>query len=204
MADEQLRIRKIGYARVSTDDQNLEMQIKALEEAGCDKIFSEKVSSQAKRRPQYNLMLKMLRPGRVVIVWKLDRLARNAVELLRVAQRFEDEEVELRCLTQPIDTTTAAGKAFFAMTAIWAEFETNLIAERTKEGVRRAQERGVRFGAPLKFKGAKKQRAEDDIRKGKLSLAKIAKRAGISVNTLQKHFPRKERERLRSEGLLDD
>lgn len=141
----------IGYARVSTIDQNLDLQIDALKQAGCDKIFQDEGVSGAKAsRPGLEKLLKRLKQGDVLIVWKLDRLGRSLSHLIDLISHFEDRGVGFTSLSDGIDTTTPIGKLFFHISGAFGEYERNLISERTKAGMAAAKARGVRLGRPPK------------------------------------------------------
>ena len=138
-----------GYARVSTDDQDLTLQRTALTEAGCKRIFQEKASGAKRDRPELARMLEQLRDGDVVVVTRLDRLARSTRDLLDIAERLREASAGLRSIAEPwADTTSPAGRMVLTVFAGIAEFERSLIGERTSTGRRAAQERGVRFGRP--------------------------------------------------------
>jgi DNA invertase Pin-like site-specific DNA recombinase len=132
---------KVGYARVSTRDQNLELQIEALQNSGCEEIFSEKISA-AKERPELEKMISILRKGDVVIVWKLDRLGRSLRHLLNLVTMFREKNVEFVSLNDNIDTTTIHGRLIFNIFASFAEFERELISERTRAGLEAARKKG--------------------------------------------------------------
>ena len=132
---------KIGYARVSTKDQKLEMQTEALQKAGCEKIFKE-TKSALKERPELQSMLKHLREGDIVVVWKLDRLGRSLKHLIDLVSGFREKGIEFISLNDSIDTTTAQGRLTFNIFASFAEFERELIRERTLAGLQAARERG--------------------------------------------------------------
>ena len=132
---------KIGYARVSTRDQNLELQIDALKKAKCEKLFQEKQSA-VKERPELDKMLSIIRKGDVVVVWKLDRLGRSLRHLVDLMDMFKTKEVEFISLNDNIDTTTIQGRLIFNLFASFAEFERELIRERTMAGLKRARENG--------------------------------------------------------------
>ncbi len=132
---------KIGYARVSTRDQNLEMQTEALGKAGCGKIFKE-TKSAVKERPELESMLAHLREGDVVVVWKLDRLGRSLKHLIDLVSGFREKGIEFISLNDSIDTTTAQGRLTFNIFASFAEFEREIIRERTLAGLQAARERG--------------------------------------------------------------
>ena len=133
----------LGYARVSTRDQNLGLQIEALERFGCRHIFQEKLSATSKKRPELAKLWRELRPGDTLAVWKLDRLARNAREMLNRMHELDDRRVRFVSLTESIDTATAAGKLMLAVLAAMAQFERDLTSERTAAGIRRKQANGT-------------------------------------------------------------
>ena len=132
----------IGYARVSTTDQNAALQIDALTEAGCGRVFTDKASGSLANRPQLDRMLDHLRPGDVVVVWRLDRLGRSLKNLIALVEELKEKGVGLRSLSESIDTTTANGKLFFSIMGALAEFERELISERTMAGLEAARARG--------------------------------------------------------------
>ena len=138
-----------GYARVSTDDQDLMLQRAALKDAGCKRIFEEKASGAKRDRPELARMLEQLRDGVVVVVTRLDRLARSTRDLLDIAERLREAGAGLRSIAEPwADTTSPAGRMVLTVFAGIAEFERSLIGERTSTGRKAAQDRGVRFGRP--------------------------------------------------------
>lgn len=132
---------KVGYARVSTQDQKLELQISELEKYGCEKIFKEKKSA-VKERPELDKLLAHLRQGDTVVVWKLDRLGRSLKHLVDLLSHFKELGVDFVSLNDSIDTTTIQGRLIFNIFASFAEFERELISERTKAGLKAARERG--------------------------------------------------------------
>lgn len=143
-----LQIMKIGYARVSTQDQVLDMQLDELKIANCQQIFQEKISS-GKERPQLMKMLNMLREGDTVVVYKLDRLGRSLKELINLLSQFEERKIAFVSLKDAIDTSTAQGRFFLNIFASLAEFERDIIRERTKAGLSAARARG-RMGGKKK------------------------------------------------------
>lgn len=180
---------KIGYARVSTTEQNLDLQIKALEEAGCEKIYSDKISGAKMERPEWDKCWKFLSTGDQLVVWKLDRLSRSMVHLVNTIQKLEERGIGFKVLTAPIDTTTSEGKLIFGIFASLAEFERALIRERVQAGVRAAKERGVVFGrrtvlTPEVMIKARRMLQEDPEVNG--SVRKAAKKLGLSKNALYK------------------
>jgi DNA invertase Pin-like site-specific DNA recombinase len=142
----------IGYSRVSTDDQNLDLQRAALTGAGCTRIYEEKLSGASRNRPQLGRLLDHVRSGDVVVVHRLDRLARSTRDLLDIAESIKEAEAGLRSLSEPwADTTSPAGRMVLTVFAGIAEFERALIQQRTGAGRAAARARGVRFGRPPKL-----------------------------------------------------
>ena len=141
----------IGYARISTIDQNLDLQIDALTEEGCEKIYRDEGVSGAKtKRPGLQKALKALKPNDVLVVWKLDRLGRSMRHLIEITSTLEEKQIGFCSLSDAIDTSTPGGKLYFHLMGAFAEFERNLISERTKAGMAAAKARGVRIGRPKK------------------------------------------------------
>jgi len=139
---------KIGYARVSTEDQLLDLQIEALRQAGCERIFEEKKPGALTRRPALHAALRTLRDGDVLVVWKLDRLGRSLQDLIKTLGKLERRGIGFWSISDQIDTQTPAGKLVFHITGAVAEFERALISERTKAGMLAAQRRGRKPGRP--------------------------------------------------------
>jgi DNA invertase Pin-like site-specific DNA recombinase len=159
---------KIGYARVSTQDQKLDLQLKALKKAGCQKIFREKVSGFNRQRPEFQRMLDQIRLGDTIIVWKLDRLARSTRDLLNTMEAINEGGGKFLSLSEPwANTTTHAGKMIMTVFAGIAEFERDLIRERTGAGREAAKRRGVRFGRPRKLNPDQAQVASQLLSEGK-------------------------------------
>ena len=144
---------KIGYARVSTIEQNLDMQIRALKAAGAEKIFTDKgVSGAAVIKPAYFEAVAFARPGDEIIVWALDRLSRSLRDLIDVIEDLKKRELHFRSLKQSIETESAAGKLFFHVVAALAEFERDIIRDRTAEGIASARASGKHMGRPPTIK----------------------------------------------------
>lgn len=148
----------LGYARVSTADQSIDLQCDALREAGCDEVFTDVASGATSRRPKLDQMLEQLREGDTVIVWKLDRLGRSLRHLVELVEMFNAQKVQFRSLTEAIDTSTPGGLLVFNVFASLAQFERDLIRERTCAGLSAARARGRVGGRPAKL--SKKQCAE--------------------------------------------
>jgi len=175
---------KVGYARVSTKDQTLDAQLSRLAEAGCEMFFEEKISGAAKKRPRCEEMLEQLRKGDVVVVTKLDRLARSTAELLRVAETINEKIAELQSLDEPwADTTTPAGKMIMTVFGGIAEFERSLILTRTQEGREAARARGVPFGRPSKLRQDQKEVVRDLVKNGQ-SIAAVARTFNVHPATI--------------------
>jgi DNA invertase Pin-like site-specific DNA recombinase len=165
----------IGYARVSTEDQDLTLQRAALKGAGCQRIYEEKISGAKRARPELNRLLDHLRVGDVVVVSRLDRLARSTRDLLEIAEQLKTAEAGLRSLHEPwADTTSPAGRMVLTVFAGIAEFGRELIHERTRTGRVAAQARGVRFGRPPKLASDQIKLAQRLIDEGR-SIPEIAK-----------------------------
>ena len=139
-----------GYARVSTQDQNLDLQIDALNKYGVERIFKEKMTGTKKERPQLDEMLKYVRSGDTIVVWKLDRIGRSMRHLMELVDHFKDNGINFVSLHESIDTSTPTGKLMFNIMASLAEFERDMIAERTRSGLESARARGRKGGRPSK------------------------------------------------------
>lgn len=139
---------KIGYARVSTEDQNLDLQLDALRQQGCTKIFQEKMTGATKSRPALNKAIKALKPGDMLVVWKLDRLGRSLQNLIEILKLLESNGVGFHSISDGIDTTSSCGRLLFHIIGAIAEFECNQISERTKAGLQAARRRGSKLGRP--------------------------------------------------------
>jgi len=139
---------KIGYARVSTNDQDTQLQLDALNSVGCNRIYEEKQSGAKRDRPELQQCLKSLREGDILIVWKLDRLGRSLQHLIDVVTDLENRQIGFQSLTENIDTTSPTGKLIFHIFGSLAEFERGLIRERVKAGLDAAKKKGKKFGRP--------------------------------------------------------
>ncbi len=145
----------IGYARISTDDQDLDLQTDALNQAGCEQIYSDQLSGAAKSRPGLEEAFKYLRVGDTLVVWKLDRLGRTVKGLVELVESLQDRDIQFRSITDGIDTSTPAGRFFFHVMAALAEMERELIRERTNAGLAAARARGRRGGRKPKMDATK-------------------------------------------------
>lgn len=178
---EDLDRRLIGYARVSTEDQDLRVQLDTLRRAGVMEVnlYWDKKSGSAMRRKGLDAALLDCRPGDVLVVPALDRLSRSVEDLIYLSKRLETEGVQLKSLREQIDTTTPIGVLFFHLMAVLAQFERSLIGMRTRDAMAAAKERGVKLGAPAKLSEKKLAQAIECLKKGR-SAEYCAKRAGIS------------------------
>lgn len=179
----------IGYARVSTAEQNLDMQTAALRKAGCVNVYEEKVSAASSKRHQLALIMKELREGDTFVVWRLDRLARSIRDLFKKLEQIDKAGAKFRSLTENFDTTTAGGRLLLHVIAAMAEFERDLTVERTQAGLRRARERGQVLGAKPKVSPAKFKLIRADLAKRELSVKDVAKKHGIATSTIYYLFP---------------
>lgn len=177
---------KIGYARVSTDEQNLDLQLRALKDAQCDQIFKDKgVSGSATERQGLNRALKALKDGDVLVVWKLDRLGRSLPHLIDVITALRDRGVGFHSLQEQIDTTSAGGRFYLHILAALAEFEREMIRDRTKAGMEAARQRGVRLGRPYKMTKKQIDEAIAMVHEGRTRTA-IAAHFKVSALTLRR------------------
>ncbi len=174
----------IGYARVSTFDQNPDLQKDALEKAGCEKIFTDTISGTVSQRPGLTKIKEILRQGDTLVVWRLDRLGRSLKDLIDWMNYLDTEGVALKSLQESIDTSTATGKLVFHVFGALAEFERNLILERTQAGLSAARARGRLGGRPKTLNDDKKQVVIDLYNERKLTVKKICEMMGISKPTL--------------------
>lgn len=179
----------IGYARVSTHDQDPALQHDALAQAGCDKVFTEKASGAKLERPQLAAALEYMRTGDTLVVWKLDRLARSLRQLIETVELLEDRGIGFRSLTEAIDTTSPGGKLVFHIFAALAEFERGIIRERTNAGLAAARARGKKGGRPPALASADLAAAKSLLRDPNITVEEAAKRVGVSPSTLYRHLP---------------
>ena len=169
----------VGYGRVSTIDQNHELQQDALKAAGCEKVFLETISSGKKERPQLAAALEYVRAGDTLVVWRLDRLARSLHQLIETVEALEARGIALKSLTEAIDTGTAGGRLVFHIFGSIAEFERAIIRERTKAGVVAAKARGRAGGRPAKLVGERAEHAVNLLQAGS-SVSSVSRSMGVS------------------------
>ncbi len=180
---------KLGYARVSTNDQNPQSQIDELTRYGCDKIFVEHASGAKVDRPELNNLIEFARDGDTIVVWKLDRLARSLKQLIKTVEHLEDRQIGFVSLTEAMDTTTPGGKLIFHVFGALAEFERGIITERTCAGLKAAKARGRLGGRPPAITGDDINVAQAMLSDPAISFAEVARRLGVSSSTLYRHIP---------------
>lgn len=179
----------VGYARVSTQDQNPSLQLDALNAAGCEKVFTEKASGAQRDRPELAAALSYMRSGDSLVVWKLDRLARSLPQLIETVATLEDQGIGFHSLTEAIDTTTAGGKLVFHIFGALAEFERSVIRERTRAGLKAARDRGRKGGRPPALSTADLAAAKALLRDPAITVDEVANRLKVSPATLYRHLP---------------
>ena len=175
---------KVGYARISTHDQNLSLQKDALKEAGCEKIYQDKASGAKTERPGLQEALDYLREGDSLVVWRLDRLGRSLQHLIETVRQLEERGIGFQSLRESIDTTTSGGRLVFHIFGALAEFERNLIRERTQAGLAAARARGRKGGRPKALDGKKTDLLRKLYQERKHSISEICEMLGISRSTL--------------------
>jgi DNA invertase Pin-like site-specific DNA recombinase len=178
----------IGYARVSTDDQNLDLQRDALRTAGCEKVYEDRISGAKAERPGLALALEVARAGDTLIVWRLDRLGRSLHDLILLARKLEEAGIGLMSVQEKIDTSSSGGRLIFHMFGALAEFERDLIRERTQAGLSAARARGRLGGRPKLLTPEKRRLAVQLYRAKEHSIAEICRLMGISKPTLYSYL----------------
>lgn len=196
----------IGYARVSTTDQDLRLQLDALTAAGCEKVFTDKASGVKTNRLGLAEALAFVREGDSLVVWKLDRLGRSMKGLIDLAAELEQRKVDLRSITDGIDTSGAAGRFFFHVLAAMATMERELIQERTRAGLQAAKRAGARLGRPSVMTPQKLKAASNLLANEAMDAKEVAASVGVSVGTLYRHLARlrAEEKSPQIEGLEED
>ena len=174
----------IGYARVSTDDQDLDLQRDALHLAGCEKTYEDRMSGAKAARPGLAMALEVARAGDVLTVWRLDRLGRSLHDLILLGRRLDEMGVGLLSVQERIDTSSSGGRLVFHMFGALAEFERNLVRERTQAGLNAARARGRKGGRPKVLEPAKRQLAVKLYAEKQHTIVEICRMMGISKPTL--------------------
>ena len=187
---------RIGYARVSTGEQKLDLQLDALDEANCKKTYTDTISGATSSRPELDKCLEQLREGDTLVVWRLDRFGRSLKDLISKIEALGDRGVEFVSLTEGIDTTTAQGRLAFHLFGALAEFEREIARERTMAGLRAARERGRTGGRPPALSEEDIPQLQSLMQNEDVSTAQICERFGISKATLYRYVgPNGERRR---------
>lgn len=180
----------IGYARVSTKDQNLDLQIKALKDFGCERVFTEKASGAQRDRPELKAALDYMRQSEdSLVVWKLDRLARSLKQLIETVEKLEKQKIGFVSITEAINTMTTGGKLTFHIFGALAEFERSIIRDRTKAGLQAARDRGKTGGRPPLLNQEDLLTAKSLLKNKNISVRNIAKRLGVTSSTFYRYFP---------------
>jgi len=178
----------IGYCRISTDTQNDELQLQALKDAGCEKIFSDVASGSKSDRSGLRECIEFARSGDVIVAWKLDRIGRSLKDLIETVNTLKSRDIGLKVLTQNLDTTTPSGMLIFHVFGAIAEFEKSLIQERTAAGLKMARARGRLGGRPKALDKKQVAVAESLYEDGKTSVSQICKTLGISRATFYRNI----------------
>ncbi|MBK8177016.1 MAG: recombinase family protein [Rhodospirillales bacterium] len=179
----------VGYARVSTQDQDPALQLDALMQAGCEKIFTEKASGAQRERPQLQAAIDYMREGDTLVIWKLDRLARSLKQLIETVEALAARGIGLRSITEAMDTTTSGGKLIFHIFGALAEFERGVIRERTRAGLDAARARGRTGGRPPALSPDDLAAAKALLRDPGITVEQVARRLGVVPSTLYRHLP---------------
>lgn len=180
---------KIGYARVSTVEQSLDLQLQALEREGVEKVFLEKASGAQRDRPELTKALEYLRSGDTLIVWKLDRLGRSLRQLLDTVEGLNQRGIELRSITEKLETGSPGGRLIFHVFGALAEWERSTIRERTLAGLAAAKEKGKLGGRPRSLKESDLSAAKALLANQDITVKEIAVRLGVSLPTLYRYLP---------------
>ena len=178
----------IGYARVSTEDQNLDLQLDALKEAGCKKIFQDKISGVKEDRNGLLQVLEIVRPGDTLVVWKLDRLGRSLQHLISVVDELKEKDVYFKSLKENLDTSSSTGKLIFHIFGALAEFERDIIRERTMAGLKAARARGRVGGRPRVMDAKKVKLARTLMEDNSRCVGEICEILGVSKATLYRYL----------------
>ena len=185
--------KRIGYARVSTDDQDLSLQLDALTASGCETIYKDKASGKDVQRTEFEFCLRSLRKGDTLVVWRMDRLSRTLHHLVSTITELESKGIGFESLTEKIETKSATGKLMFHVFAAMAEFERNVIRERTHAGLKAARARGRVGGRPSKLNVQQKKEIRALLRDPSIRIIDIAKRYEVSRATIYRNIDVSER-----------
>ena len=177
----------IGYARVSTEEQHLDLQMAALSAAHCDRICQDDgISATAKCRPGFDAALDLLKPGDTLVIWKMDRAFRSLRQALEILEYFAAQKIAFRSLTEHIDTSTPMGEAMYQIQNVFAELERKLISERTRAGLAAARRRGIQLGRPRVLSEEQVAWAKVELQNAALTVPVLARQLGVSSRTLSR------------------
>ena len=179
----------LGYARVSQDTQDHALQLDALRQAGCEKVFVETVSGSRADRAELAKLMEIAREGDSVVCWRLDRVGRSLRHLIEMAEQLQQRGIALRSLTENIDTSTPSGRFLFNILGALGQMEREIIVERTRAGLMAAAARGRRGGRPAALDESKIRAARAMLASGEMSATEIAKQVGCAPSTLYRHLP---------------
>jgi DNA invertase Pin-like site-specific DNA recombinase len=180
---------QIGYARVSTGDQDHALQLDALRAAGCERVFVETGSGTRTDRAELAKLLEQARPDDQIVVWRLDRLGRSLRHLIDLSEQLQQRGIALRSLTEAIDTSTPAGRFLFSILGALASMEREIIVERTRAGLLAAAARGRRGGRPRSMDDSKIRAAKAMLAGGTMTAGEVARQLGVAASTLYRHIP---------------
>lgn len=180
---------QIGYARVSTDQQDHALQLDALRQAGCERVFIETASGTRTDRPELAKALEQARSGDVLVIWRLDRLARSLRHLIDISEQLQQRGIALRSVTEAIDTSTPAGRFLFNLLGGLGQMEVEIIRERTRAGLVAAAARGRLGGRPPALDDAQIRAAKAMLASGTMTATEIAQQLGCAASTLYRHLP---------------
>lgn len=194
----------IGYARVSTEEQNLDLQLAALNSAGCDKVFQDVgISGKTAKRAGLEKASAALKPGDTLVVWRLDRLGRSLGHLIQTIGRLEKRGVHFRSLTETIDTSSSGGRLVFHLMGAMAEFEHALISERTRAGMNTARKQGRRMGRPPSLSVEQRAEIASALADGRRATA-LAEHYGVSIRTIERAGRRQQLDQTSCNGSVVD
>jgi DNA invertase Pin-like site-specific DNA recombinase len=179
----------IGYARVSTNDQDVTLQVDALKKKGCEKIYTEKASGAQRDRPELKAALEFMREGDTLVVWKLDRLARSLKQLIETIEELDARSIQFCSLTESMDTGTSGGRLFYHIFAALSEFERSLIYERTIAGLNSARKMGRLGGRPRALSERDLIEAKAMLKDKNITISQVAKRLNVSESTFYRYIP---------------
>jgi DNA invertase Pin-like site-specific DNA recombinase len=179
----------LGYARVSTDQQDHALQLDALQTAGCEKVFVETGSGRRADRAELAKLMEIARKGDIIVCWRLDRIGRSLRHLIEMAEQLQKRGIALRSLTEAIDTSTTSGRFLFNILGALGQMEREIIIERTRAGLVAAAARGRRGGRPAALDESKIRAARAMLASGEMSATEVAKQVGCAPSTLYRHLP---------------